>query len=103
MREIKYAVQYASSDEIFVDTKAISKDEAIKLFNDNLQNFKDRMRAGENVELYIWQDVGDEEWPNYGETLINLDSRDIVIEGNKMYKKVLIEELLYAKNGESGA
>lgn len=81
---MKYAVQYANEVEIFLDTKPITKEEAIVLFYDNLEDFKERWLAGEDVHLCVWEDVGEN--LNYADVLIELDSRDTVVENGKVYK-----------------
>lgn len=98
---MKYAVQYAYDRGIYTssfsmsniviveDTKPISYEEAIELFNNHLKDFKKRLRNEERPNLVIWKDVGDGEYPVYGEELINLDwNDDLKIRGDKFYKVV---------------
>jgi len=62
-----YAVQYSNGLSILEDSDPVSKDEAIKLFKDNAEDFlfnlKDFKQHGEpygyiGLEIAIWEDVG---------------------------------------------
>lgn len=84
---MKYAVQYVYEDwgmQVLIDTAPISKKEAIKIFNENLEDFRSKFKSKMKPELAIWKDVGDGEFPSYRETLVHLDS-DCEIAGDNFY------------------
>jgi hypothetical protein len=101
---MKYAVQYAynagvhtpqlsmSNTKIVEDTNPIDYEEALKIFNSHLDDFIYRLNQNERPELCIWKDVGDGEYPVYGEILIHLDwTDDLEYIGGKFYKTVKSE------------
>ena len=89
---MKYAVQYAYEGlgtQIPIDTSPISKEEAIKLFNDSLEDFKTKLANGMKPQLVIWEDVGDGEFPIYSKELVELDWRDDLKERNGQFYKTV--------------
>lgn len=100
----KYAVQYAydlgmhgggisfSNVKIPTDTNPIPYDEALTIFNNHLDDFKRRLRDNERPHLVMWDDVGDDEFPNYHKELIDLDWRDdLEYTNGKFYRTVKSE------------
>lgn len=96
-KEVKYAVQYAydngvhtpvvsySSMKIVVDTKPISRQEALKIFNEHRGDFIKKLKEDMRPNLVVWEDVGDGEFPIYGKTVIDLDY-DCEVLGDKISK-----------------
>lgn len=88
---MKYAVQYAYDSfigtKIITDTAPIEREEAIKLFNSHLDDFAHRLKEEQRPQLYLWEDVGDGEYPIYGKALVDLDYRDdLEYRNGKFYK-----------------
>ena len=74
------------------DTLAISYDEAMALYAKHREDFLELLRKGEDAQLVVWEDVGDEKYPIYGTELVDLDTRDkLTVSGNKIYKNVPVE------------
>lgn len=93
---MKYAVQYAYHDwdvKIPVDTEAISYTEAVELFNENIEDFKYRLREGQRPELVIWEDVGEGKFPNYHKELVHLDEDSKYRNGNWYSERIITSEI----------
>ncbi len=93
---MKYAVQYAYHGwevSIPVDTNPIEYEEAVETFNDNLEDFKFRLKEGQRPELVIWEDVGDGEFPNYHKTLVHLDEDSKFSNGRWFDEKVVVTDI----------
>ena len=78
---MKYAVQFAEPkffgvQDVTVDTSAITFDEAMALYTECRPRFVKAFENGQNAHLVIWEDVGDDEFPNYHTELVDLDTRD---------------------------
>ena len=78
---MKYAVQFAEPQffgvqEVTVDTEAITFDEAMKIYNECRKRFVDAFNNKQDAQLVIWEDVGDDAFPNYHTELVDLDTRD---------------------------
>lgn len=99
---MKYAVQYArpgflGRPDVVEDTNAISYDEAMTLYKKHREDFIKVLQSGEDAQLVVWEDVGDEKFPIYSKELIDLDTRDnLTFENNRFYKNTptLIKEPL---------
>ena len=78
---MKYAVQFAEPKlfgvkDVTVDTSAITFDEAMALYTECRPRFVKAFENEQNAHLVIWEDVGDDEFPNYHTELVDLDTRD---------------------------
>lgn len=97
MVDIKYAVQYArpaflGRQDVAEDTSPIDYDTAMELYKKHREDFLKCLRRGEDAQLVVWKDVGDGEFPIYGEELVDLDTRDkLTVVGNHIYKNVRVK------------
>jgi len=101
---MKYAFQYAydrgihnsfisSSNVVIVeDTLAISKDEALRLYEQHKEDFIYRLKKNMRPEMAIWEDVGDGEFPVYHKGLLELCWRDDLEVINGEFYKTKVEK-----------
>ena len=78
--------QYATRHKILADTDLISLDCANKLFNKNIDDFKERLLNNEEPEMCIWINCKDNS--SYGEKSIYWHSDDIKVIDGEMYQKM---------------
>jgi hypothetical protein len=71
--------QYATKYRTLNDTPLITLEEAISLFKENREDFKSRLKSGEEPEMAVWIDCKSSD--SYGETLYHWDSDMKVIDG----------------------
>ena len=78
---MKYAVQFVEpglfgGTDVTVDTKAITFDEAMEIYNKCRKRFVEAFNNKQDAQLVVWEDVGDGEFPNYHKELVDLDTGD---------------------------
>ena len=84
---MKYAVQYYENGSVVTDTDSISREEALRLFNTALGMFKAHVYAGgKKSELCLWRDVGDGDFPVYGEEEVSLEADDFELRNGSIVK-----------------
>jgi len=83
------AFQYATDDGIiYYDTDLITRDEAEKLFSDNIRDFMDKMEEGRRPEMAIWINMKDSS--SYGETAKHWHADDMLIKDGELYEIVKV-------------
>lgn len=87
--EKEYAFQYYSSTNGFFsntecihDITELSKEEAERLFNENIKDFKKRLQNDETPEMAIWFSRDDN---TYQELIKHWHGDDCIIKGEELY------------------
>jgi hypothetical protein len=81
------AVQYATDDgRIYVDTDLITREEAEKIFSDNIEDFKEKMEQGRRPEIALWINMKDS--GSYGETAKHWHADDMILKDGRLYELV---------------
>lgn len=98
----KYAVQFYDGYNTIEDTKPIEWEEAKELFLKHLPEFRKARKDDLNAELCIWKDVGDGEYPSYGETKVHFDySTELGYDDSHFKIEVHIDDLLKETEADS--
>ena len=84
MSELKNCMfQYAIEKEIIFDSDLLTRDEAVKLFEDNKQDFAKRLWHEESPQMCVWVNCKNE--TSYGDTLFNWCAEDFKVVGGELY------------------
>lgn len=83
-----YAFQYATNRRVIVDKWNLTQEEALKLWNDNLEDFKTRLVAEEGPEMCVWSGMRNDQDYHTKEKYLHAD--DCVVVRGKLFELVEI-------------
>ena len=75
--------QYATEKEIIFDSDLLTKGEAVKLFEDNKQDFAKRLLHHESPQMCVW--VNCKNNASYCDTLFNWYAEDFKVIDGELY------------------
>ena len=78
--------QYATRHRILVDTDLITQDEAQKFFDNNRQDFIERLNKNEDPQMCVW--INCETSKGYGKTLYDWCADDFKVIDGELYQRV---------------
>lgn len=76
--------QFATKNEVLFDTDLITLREAVQLFNDNKDSFKDLLSANEDPEMVVWINCTSN--TSYGKTLLHWQASEFKVINGDLYK-----------------